>query len=115
MKTVAISRHVTHTPHEYDISFLRRKRQWSTALLVSAIAGILTGMSGLVLAGAALLHIISPYGDLGILGTILLVVTFPLLIFQAHCLDKIEATNRAQKMANYKRLILTDPAQDLLK
>lgn len=89
-----------------DISFQRLRRRWSAGLLVSAALAILTGTSGLVLAGASLLRFIPGSSGLALVGTILLVVTFPLLIFQAHCLDKIEDANRAQRMANYKRRVL---------
>ena len=74
-------------------------------LLMSAIAGVLTGITGVVLAGAALLHVIAPFGGLSMIGTFLLVITFPLLMFQAHCLDKIEAANRAQRVASYRRMV----------
>ena len=74
-------------------------------LLISAIGGVITGIAGLCLAGAALLHVIAPFGGLSMIGTFLLVITFPLLIFQAHCLDKIEAANRAQRIASYRRMV----------
>src|SRR5262249_933549 len=108
MKTIAMSPVASRVDQDIDVSFIRDRRRWSTALLVSAIAGILTGGTGLVLAGWGLLRIISAYSGLGIVGTVLLVVTFPLLIFQAHCLDRIEDVNRAQRMANYKRRVLND-------
>jgi hypothetical protein len=107
MKTVVISG-AAMIIQDSDVSFVRSLRRLSMALFVSAITAILTGVTGLILAAASLLHFISPYGGLGIIGTILLVVTFPLLIFQAHCLDKIEDTNRAQRMASYKRRVLSD-------
>ena len=109
MKTFEISPVIGHFEADRSVSFLRRRRRWSTALLVSAIAGILTGGTGLILAGAALFRFISPYSGLGVAGTVLLVVTFPLLVLNAHCLDRIEDIKREQRMANYKRLVLDDP------
>jgi len=81
-------------------------------LLISAIGGVLTGITGLVLAGAALLHVIAPFGGLSMIGSFLLVVTFPLLIFQAHCLDKIEDVNRAQRIASYRRMVFGELEPD---
>lgn len=105
MKSAVISPALSRAQDGIGTSFFRRKRRWSALLLLSAIGGIMTGITGLVLAGAALLHLISPFGGLSMIGTFLLVVTFPILIFQAHCLDAIEAANRDQRVASYRRMV----------
>ena len=105
MKSAVISPALSRAQDGIGTLTFRRKRRWSTMLLISAIGGVLTGITGLVLAGAALLHVIAPFGGVSMIGTFLLVVTFPLLIFQAHCLDKIEEANRAQRIASYRRMV----------
>lgn len=105
MKTRAILPTVPGVGEGLEKSFLRIRRRWSTLLLIGTTMGILTGLSGLILAGASLLRFISPFSGLGILGTVLLVTTFPILIFQAHCLERIEDANRAERVASYRRLV----------
>jgi len=108
MKTIAISPVVRGVGEGSEKSFLRIRRRWSTLLLIGTTAGILTGLSGLILAGASLLRFISPFSGLGILGTVLLISTFPVLIFQAHCLERLEDANRAERVASYRRLVYGD-------
>lgn len=76
-----------------------------TMLLVAITLAVLTGGFGLALAAVSLLQIIAPYGRLAFVGTALLAVTFPILVFAAHCLDRIEDANRVQRMASYRRLV----------
>jgi hypothetical protein len=40
-------------------------------------------------------------GRASLLGTVLLAATFPLMIFAAHCLDKMDETNAAIRSANF--------------
>jgi hypothetical protein len=115
MKTVVILPATSDVHADFDVSFRRGRKRWLTALLAGSIAAIFTGVTGLVLAGASLLRVISPSGGLAVFGTILLAVTFPLLIFSAHCLDKIEDTNREQRMANLKQRIFTNSDRGLFK
>jgi hypothetical protein len=106
MRSVAISHSIGAMGLDYSQESNRRThRRWMTLLLCAITGSVLTGSFGLVLAGASLLQIIEPYGRLALLGTFLLAITFPILVFAAHCLDKIEDTNRAQRIASYRRMV----------
>ena len=74
-------------------------------MLTTTTTAAITGIFGLTLAGASLLRIIDSRSELGFIGTILLAVTFPLLVFAAHCLDRIEDANREHRVASYKRIV----------
>jgi hypothetical protein len=79
-----------------------------TVLLISSIAAGVTGIFGVALAVLSLIHVIPAMGRLGLTGTFLLALTFPLMVFAAHCLDKVDDANRTYRMASYKRQILGD-------
>jgi len=79
-----------------------------TNLLVSTIAATVTGTFGVAFAVLSLVHLISASGRLGLTGTFLLALTFPLIVFAAHSLDRIDDANRTHRMASYKRRILGD-------
>jgi len=74
-------------------------------MLTTTVSAAVTGIFGLALAGASLLSILDSRSRLGFMGTILLAVTFPLLVLAAHCLDKIEDANRAHRVASYRRTV----------
>ena len=99
ISVTAISRHYSQESNR------RTHRRWMTMLLVAITLAVLTGGFGLALAAVSLLQIIAPYGRLAFVGTALLAVTFPILVFAAHCLDRIEDANRVQRMASYRRLV----------
>jgi len=64
------------------------------------------GLVGLTLALLSLLHVISATGRGATLGNVLLAITFPLMIFAAHCLDRIDKTNRQIRIAAFRRDLL---------
>ena len=106
MKTDAVSAVLTTlTPKYSDSSYRRVHRKWVFYMLTTTITAVITGIFGLTLAIASLLRIIDSRSELGFIGTILLAVTFPLLVLAAHCLDRIEDVNRAHRVASYKRIV----------
>jgi hypothetical protein len=74
-------------------------------MLMSTTLAVLTAFFGLLLAGVSLLRLIDSGSHLALAGTLLLMVTFPLLVFSAHCLDRIEDANRANRMASYRQMV----------
>jgi len=109
MKTMTIPPAVKVMREESsETAYRRLHRRWMTGLLVSSISAAVTGIFGLAFAVASLLHLISATGRLGLTGTILLAVTFPLVVFAAHCLDRVDDANRAYRIASYKRKIFAD-------
>jgi len=83
-----------------------------TALLVSSIAAGITGIFGVALAVLSLVHVISATGRPGLTGTFLLALTFPLIVFAAHCLDRVDDANRTHRMASYRKQIFGDADDD---
>jgi hypothetical protein len=109
MKTIAISSTVkAFREVNEETTYRRLHRRWMTGLLVSSIAAGVTGVFGVALAVLSLIHVISTMGRLGLTGTVLLAATFPLVVFAAHCLDRVDDENRTYRMASYKRKILGD-------
>ena len=73
-----------------DARLPTRRRRWALGLTVSITAAFLTGLLGLALGAISLLHLIPAESRSSIYGTVLLIVTFPLLILAGHCMDKID-------------------------
>jgi hypothetical protein len=56
---------------------------------------IVTGLFGTVFAVVALLDAVPHFGRVSKMADVMLVLTFPILVFAAHCLDKIDEINAA--------------------
>jgi len=82
-----------------ETKLIAKRHRWANVLTASAAAASVTGLFGLSLAGASLLHLIPSNSSLSLYGNLLLTITFPLLIFAAHCLDKIDNVNAAIRAA----------------
>jgi hypothetical protein len=106
MKTEAVSTVLTTLAPKYsDSSYRRVHRKWVFYMLSTTVTATITGIFGLTLAGASLLGLVGSSSRLGFAGSVLLAVTFPLLVLAAHCLDRIEDVNRAERVASYKRIV----------
>jgi len=113
MKTEAVSTVLSTIKTGYlDSAYRREHGKWVFYLLASTTSGVITAIFGLALAGASLLHVVDSGSRLGLAGTALLAVTFPLLVLAAHCLDRIEDVNRAHRAASYKRIVFGDEDDD---
>jgi len=89
---------------ELESRLLRRRHRLALALTAYTAAFLVTGLFGLVLASASLVHVVSSASRAAILGNALLVLTFPLLFLAAHCLDKMDEVNSAIRVANAPRI-----------
>jgi hypothetical protein len=88
--------------------FYRIRTRWLTCLLFSSVTAVVTGSFGLALSAAALLHIVTSSGRVSVIGLALLVITFPLLVFAAHCIDRVADTNREIRLEAYRKKIFAD-------
>lgn len=79
-------------------SLSRRKRRWTVAFLISATLGAVAGVSGLGINTLFLLRLAQNNGPIGSISILLLVIAFPLLFLGAHCLDKVDAVERAIRL-----------------
>jgi len=93
-------------PEEPESLYRRRRRLWMMSLTLSCVLAPVFGLLGLALAFMSLLHVISAAGRGSTLGSVLLAITFLLMIFTAHCLDRINETNREIRIATFRRNLL---------
>lgn len=96
LRTAALSK-------DPDSGLRLRRRKWAKGLIASVSAACVTGLFGLLFAAASLLHFVAWSGRVSATSTILLAVSFPLLIVAAHCLDKMDEINHAIRSAQYRR------------
>ncbi len=92
---------------EAESEFSRSRKRWMNALFVSSILGIILGVAGFVISALSLFGFLAEKQNVSRLGTWLIVAVFPLMFFLAHCLDKINAANKAEKMERFKRQGMT--------
>ena len=103
----SVERHLADTEYRSEL------RRWVIYMLVSTVSAVLTAFLGLLLAGASLLRFIDSGSHVALAGTLLLMVTFPLLVFSAHCLDRIEDANRAHRVASYRQMVFGNSEKDI--
>jgi hypothetical protein len=87
---------------------VKRRANWTTAVLVSVTLGVLSGIIGLVINTLLLLRIVQNTRVIGLLGTGLTVAAFTLLMLSAHCLDKTGEIEKAISVENYRQRVLKE-------
>ena len=93
-------------PATDETMLIRSKRRWQVWLFASAAAAAVTAALGLALSAASLFRLISNSGTLSTAASILLAVSFPLLLCAAHCLDRIDELKTAIRVMAYRRTLL---------
>jgi phosphatidylglycerophosphate synthase len=83
-----------------NISPASAGRKWTIILYFCSIGGLLIGLSGLTLSGLSYFEFFEKANHLHKLGTWLIVVAFPLIMFGAHALDKIGELNNSSNSEN---------------
>lgn len=80
-------------------SEIRQKRlsRWTYALFVGMTGGIVSGLSGLVLGAISYLGDFNNAKSVNFAGNLLLIAAFPLMMFGAHALDKINEIKKNRK------------------
>lgn len=81
---------------KFDQVFKREKSQkrWIWILYISAVSGFIFILTGLYLCGLAYFGAVGQAKTINQIGTWLIFVAFPLIMFSAHCLDKLEAIKK---------------------
>ena len=92
----------TDAPEKRDTSS-DRLRRWTAGLFISAIAGGLSGLIGLVMSGAAELGVVEHTDKAYAAGTLLIGASFLLFGLAAHCADKRQETEKALRFEAYRR------------
>ena len=98
MKTTAFNnRSFTDAERREKRSLQRNRRRWTASLFASAALGLLVGAVGLVISALAFCGFLSRHETVGRLGTLMVVLAFPLMLFGAHAMDKIAESDRLFK------------------
>ena len=85
---------------------IRSKKRWQICLFAGAAAAAVTSTFGLVLSAASLIGAIQSNRLMSIAGTVLLATSFPILMFTAHCLDKIDEIKKVTRAEAYQKYFL---------
>lgn len=75
----------------------QRRQRWIRFLYAGSVGGILVGLSGLLMSGLAWFGVFERTPVFKLIGTWLIIVAFPLVIFGAHAMDKITEIDRNEK------------------
>jgi hypothetical protein len=75
----------------------KRVRRWTLVLYFSTIAGITSAISGLVLGAVSYLDFFGKGETVNQIGNLMIIAAFPLMMFSAHALDKINEIKSKQK------------------
>lgn len=86
----------------------KRQRRWEIALFVSLVFGLLTGFSGLAISAAESLGFLANQRAITRVGVALLLITFPIAIFAAHCLDKAKEVKKTIREEYCRQIGLPD-------
>lgn len=81
---------------------------WTDILLVSSGLGTATIVCGFGIAAVSALGLIPAHGGVALLGTILLLLAFPVLGLVAHCMDKLDDLKREARKEFCRRFGLSE-------
>ena len=80
---------------------VRSKSRWTAGLLVSVLATLLCGLTGIAMLVESAFGFSS--NGLSITATVLIAISFPLLILAGHCLDKIDDAEKAIRHEQFRK------------
>lgn len=81
-----------------DVSANRKKRsRWFRALYVSSFGGIFVGLTGLLTSGLGLFGVFEKTPIFKLIGTWMIIIAFPMVMFGAHAMDKIAEIEKNEK------------------
>ena len=75
-----------------------KQDKWVLIVIFSVTGGFALGLIGLIMSGLAYFGFTENAKEINRIGTWLIVAAFPLIIFGAHALDKIAATEKQKKI-----------------
>lgn len=87
-----------------EIPTVQNNRQrWIRALSFTSLSGVLVGLNGLIISALSLFGIIEKTSFINHLGTLFIVIAFPLVMFSAHAMDKIGEIDRTEKQKRFSK------------
>lgn len=81
---------------------------WTDVLLLSTGLGIAMVVCGLGIAAVSAFGLVPAHGGTTLVGTLLLLLAFPMLGLVAHCMDKLDDLNRKVREEFCRRFGLSD-------
>ena len=97
MKEITIPFEAVSEETKPEIAAVKNNRQgWIAALVFSSASGVLVGLTGLIISALNFFGAIEKTSLLSRLGTLLIVIAFPLVMFSAHAMDKISEIDKKQ-------------------
>lgn len=84
----------------------KTRRRWIRNLLASLASATVAAIFGLGLSLLSLVHLISPFGRSSHFGSLLIAIALPLLVFSAHCLDRIDEVEHEIRHAAVRQKLL---------
>lgn len=97
MKDLTIPFETVSEETKPEIAAVKNNRQrWIVTLTFSSASGVLVGLTGLIIGGLNLFGMIEKSSVISHVGTLLLVIAFPLVMFSAHAMDKIAEIDKKQ-------------------
>ena len=73
-------------------------QRWTAGLFVSAVFGAISGLGGLTLGFLTMSELVRPSTNLYTMSTLLIGASFILFGLAAHCLDKRDAADKANRL-----------------
>ena len=81
-----------------EIKLRSRERNWKISSVLIAAIAISSGLLGLIFSLSNILGLSDQIGRFGHLGTLLIVIFFPLMMLTAHAMDKGGAAEKALRL-----------------
>ncbi len=99
MTTVTAINEIEHGVSHGSVSPMQRSlRRWNTGLFLSAVLGGIVGLGGLTIGFLTFGGHIDSSTSLYTMSTVFIGASFILFGFAAHCLDKVDAADRALRL-----------------
>lgn len=99
---------ISEKENQKESTLSKSQKRWMNALFFSAVVGTFTGLVGLIVNALSLFGFLKDDRKLTNLGIWLIIVTFPLAIFTAHCLEKIEKAGKYLRLEHCKKQGMRD-------
>jgi hypothetical protein len=97
------------------ITMQQSLRRWNTGLFVSGALGAISGLIGLMIGFLTLIELFAPTTKVYTIGTVLIGASFILFGLAAHCLDRVDATDKAIRLEYCRQHGLKDEDHDEVK
>jgi hypothetical protein len=105
MKEIYLQTHAVtpETVKQFTDKYRKRLRKWTLALYFSVVPGIIFAIAGLVFGAVSYLGLFTNAKSVNQIGNLMIIAAFPLMMFGAHALDKINEIKFNRKQPDERR------------